>query len=247
MWNPNLDRGMNGTIWCLHGAVGQAADWKGLTVPGHAIRQVDLWRFLDCCPMSMPDFGRALNEEARRTPAPNILLGYSMGGRLALHALVADDSPWDAAIIISAHPGLESPDELSARRESDAEWAAKALSGEWPEFLTEWNAQPVLGGANPGMADRRLLAQRRREVARSFIDWSLGAQQPLWAHLPEIKIPALWVCGERDAKFSTLAERAVPLLPQGSLEAIPDAGHRVPWENPEGFRKAVETWLQSLG
>lgn len=238
---------MNGTIWCLHGAVGQAADWKGFALAGHAIRHVDLWRFLDCCPMSMPDFGRALNEEARRSSGPNILLGYSMGGRLALHALLANDPPWDAAIIISTHPGLESPDECSARRESDAEWAAKALNGAWPEFLNEWNAQPILGGANPGMADRRLLAQRRREVARSFIDWSLGAQQPLWDRLPEIKIPVLWVCGERDVKFRALAERAVPLLPQGSLEIIPDSGHRVPWENPGAFRESMNHWLGSVG
>ncbi|MFD0895074.1 alpha/beta fold hydrolase [Luteolibacter ambystomatis] len=237
---------MKGTVWCLHGAVGQAADWSGFTVPGFSIRRVDLWRFLDCCPMSMPDFGRALNEEARRVSGPNILLGYSMGGRLALHSLLADDSPWDAAIIVSAHPGLESEAERSARRESDAVWAAKALRGEWPDFLAEWNAQPVLGGANPGMADRRLLAQRRREVGRSFVDWSLGAQQSLWDRLPEIRRPVLWICGECDAKFRALAERAVPLLFQGTLEIIPDAGHRVPWENPGIFGMAVEQWLQSI-
>jgi len=55
---------MKGTLWCLHGAVGMAADWRGLALPGWAVKRVDLWRFLDCCPMSMPEFRRALNREA---------------------------------------------------------------------------------------------------------------------------------------------------------------------------------------
>ena len=55
---------------------------------------------------------------------------------------------------------------------------------------------------------------RRREIARSFVDWSLGAQEPLWDRLHEITIPVLWVAGENDAKFRALAERAVALIPQ---------------------------------
>lgn len=97
------------------------------------------------------------------------------------------------------------------------------------------------------MADRRLLAQRRREVGRSFVDWSLGAQEPLWDRLSEVRVPVLWVCGERDAKFRALAERAVPLLAKGTLAIIPDSGHRVPWENPAGFQTSVSDWLSSLG
>ena len=55
---------MKGTLWCLHGAVGQAGDWQGFGVPEWGVKRVDLWRFLDCCPMTMPEFGRALNAEA---------------------------------------------------------------------------------------------------------------------------------------------------------------------------------------
>lgn len=244
---------MKGTLWCLHGAVGQAGDWQGFGVPEWSVKRVDLWRFLDCCPMTMPEFGRALNAEAAAAfpstinsqlsnSPPRVLLGYSMGARLALHALL-DGGPWDAAVLVAPNPGLESESERAARRESDAEWAGRALTGDWQEFLALWNAQPVLADSERLPAVNEL---RRREVARSFMDWSLGAQEPLWERLGEIKCPVLWCVGERDAKFRALAERAVPLLPQGELWVAPGAGHRVPWDAPEAFAAKVGEFLERV-
>ncbi len=229
--------------WCLHGAVGMAADWRGfaknLAAAGIGSRAVDLWRFLDCCPMPLPDFGKTLNAEASGEVfrgSGRALLGYSMGGRMALHALLEKDHPWQAAVIVSAHPGLEVATDRTARRASDTEWATRALAGNWQEFLDAWNAQAVLGDAP--MRDKQAsgsLVMRRREIARSFVDWSLGAQEPLWDRLGEITVPVLWVAGENDPKFLALAERAVSLMPQAHLAIAPGAGHRVPWE--------AETWF----
>ena len=55
---------MKGTIWCLHGAVGMAEDWKGFSVPGWAVKRIDLWRFLDCCPMSMAEFVKKVKQSS---------------------------------------------------------------------------------------------------------------------------------------------------------------------------------------
>lgn len=233
---------VKGTQWCLHGAVGQAGDWQGFGVPGWSVKRVDLWRFLACCPMTLPEFGRALNEEAMATKGRNVLVAYSMGARLALHALL-DGGPWDAAVVVAPHPGLETEGDRSARRASDAEWGSRALSGEWKEFLGAWNAQPVLtaSGVRSPVSDLR-----RREVARSFFDWSLGAQQPLWERLGEIKCPVLWCVGERDPKFRALGERAVPLLPHGELWVAPGSGHRVPWDAPEAFQAKVGEFLERV-
>ena len=240
-------------VWCLHGAVGAAADWRAfasrLASSGIGSRAVDLWRFLECAPMPLTDFGPALNADASGEVfrgAARILLGYSMGGRLALHALVSDPHPWRAAVIVSAHPGLDNPDEREARRASDAAWAARALTANWSGFLASWNAQPVLGG--PPIRDDRAdhqLAQRRREIARSFVDWSLGAQRPLWDRLPDLRIPILWVVGENDARYLDLARRATSLLPMARLAVAPAAGHRVPWEAGEWLAAEVAGFLQS--
>lgn len=239
---PLASAAVKGTLWCLHGAVGQASDWQGIPMPGWAVKRVDLWRFLARCPMTMSEFGRALNEEAMAASGKRVLVGYSMGGRLALHALL-DGGPWDAAILIAPHPGLEAEDERVLRRAGDAEWSSRALSGDWRDFLDAWSAQPVLAGSDlrPPLSDLR-----RREVARSFIDWSLGAQQPLWERLGEIRCPVLWCAGERDLKFKALGERAVWHLPEGELWIAPDAGHRVPWDLPEAFARKVGEFLERV-
>lgn len=228
--------------WMLHGAVGSVSDWR--SVASHlaerklGTRAVDLWRFLDCAPMSLGGFGPALNADVQDSSGkkPRALIGYSMGGRLALHALLENNHPWSAAIIISAHPGLESDADRASRRERDAAWASRALTDSWASFLHDWNGQPVLQGPTIRDAQRdSRLALRRREIARSFMDWSLGAQEPLWDRLPEIKIPVLWIAGENDETYAAIAHRAAVLMPNARVAIAPDCGHRVPWQ--------AESWL----
>lgn len=227
--------------WCLHGAVGAAADWRSmatrLATHGISTRAVDLWRFLECESVPMPEFGRRLNADAEGEVSRGrrrILIGYSMGARLAIHALL-EGGPWEAAVIISGNPGLREASEASARRGEDAVWAAQALTQSWPDFVENWNSQPILGGAIRDEREDRKLMQRRREIARSFVDWSLGNQESLWEKLSTIKIPTLWIAGENDPKFRALAEEAAVLSEHFSLAIAEDSGHRVPWEN--------EPWL----
>lgn len=235
--------------WCLHGAVGAVSDWRGLArslaTEGISTRAVDLWRFLECESVTMPDFGKRLNADAEGEiprAARRILIGYSMGGRLALHALL-EGGPWVAAVIISGNPGLRNPAEASARRSADTVWATQALTLSWPDFLGKWNAQPILGGAIRSEREDGKLMQRRREIARSFLDWSLGNQEPLWEKLSSIRIPTLWIAGENDPKFRSLAEEAAGLSEHFSLEIAPDSGHRVPWENEEWLAEKIAAFV----
>jgi 2-succinyl-6-hydroxy-2,4-cyclohexadiene-1-carboxylate synthase len=232
-----------------------AADWrafaKDLATAGTGSRAVDLWRFLECQPMPLPRFGEALNADVGGEVfrgSGRALLGYSMGGRLALHSLLEENPPWQAAVIVSANPGLESEAERQARRAADTNWASRALAGNWQEFLTAWNAQPVLAGA--AIRDPQAtgsLVMRRREIARSFVDWSLGVQESLWERLHEINIPVMWVAGENDPKYLELAERAVAKIPNATLAVAPGAGHRVPWEAREWLAREVAGFLRSGG
>jgi 2-succinyl-6-hydroxy-2,4-cyclohexadiene-1-carboxylate synthase len=238
--------------WLMHGAVGMAADWRefamSLAERKTCSRAVDLWRFLECDPLPIASFGAPFNADAgdNARGTPKALLGYSMGGRLAMHALLADSQPWQAAVIVSAHPGLENAADREARRSADAEWASRALTMPWKDFLTAWDAQPVLDGRiarQPGAAGA--LSMRRREIARSFVDWSLGAQEPMWGELGQIKVPVLWVVGERDEKFHGLGQRAVSMMSQARLAVAPSAGHRVPWDCGEWFAARVAEFVRA--
>lgn len=235
--------------WCLHGAVGAAADWRGiagrLATHGISTRAVDLWRFLECESVTMPEFGKRLNADAAGEVSrgrKRILVGYSMGARLALHALL-EGGPWVAAVIISGNPGLHDAAEASARRSTDTVWATQALTLSWPDFLGKWNAQPILGGAIRSEREDGKLIQRRREIARSFVDWSLGNQEPLWGGLSSIRIPTLWIAGENDPKFRSLAEEAAGLSENFTLEIAPESGHRVPWENEKWLAEKIAAFV----
>ncbi len=238
-------------IWCLHGAVGMAADWEhfawrmlGL---GHKVHVIDLWSYLEHADCNYREFASDLCEEARREECPPLLIGYSMGGRLALHALLEDSRAWGGLVVVSAHPGLQDERERILRMAVDAEWAGKALTLPWAEFLRQWEAQSVLQGtcAVP-LADRIALESRREAVARGFTSWSLGKQADLRSSLKKVDCPVAWLSGERDRKYTILAEELRGVM-RGSLQFGPlDAGHRVPWEAPDDFADVVEHMVERI-
>ncbi len=162
----------------------------------------------------------------------DVLLGYSMGGRLALDLL--QRKRFDKAIIISA--GLNAPDE--ARRQRDEEWARRFESEEWSSLMRAWSAQPVFGGH---VVARREEDFDRAELARQLREYSPAVLPP--PRLELIETPVLWVAGERDAKYVDIAQRAVARLPDGDLWICPDAGHRVPWEQPQALVARIRDFI----
>ncbi|NCF86638.1 MAG: alpha/beta fold hydrolase [Verrucomicrobiaceae bacterium] len=206
-------------LWCLHGALGAYRDWESI-FPG--ARHVDLWS-------TKPgtDLANWANQwvttVAEEDPHPQ-LVGYSMGGRLALHALLAAPTLWESATIVSAHPGLRSG--RAERRVRDKAWLARFQREPFQNVMRDWNAQSVFskesGPPNPKQFEPRM--------ARCFQQWSLGNQEPLWEQLDNITCPVQWICGELDTKFSQLGRDAVAMLPQATYLSTPSCGHRVPWE-----------------
>lgn len=164
----------------------------------------------------------------------DVLLGYSMGGRLALHLLWTEAAAVQKAIIISA--GLNTPDE--ARRARDEAWAQRFESEEWPSLMRDWNAQPVFGGH---VLDRREGDYDRAELARQLREYSPAILPP--PRLEVIETPVLWIAGERDAKYVELARQAVARLPNAELWICPNAGHRVPWEQPGAFVERLRAFV----
>ncbi len=163
--------------------------------------------------------------------ADDVIIGYSMGGRRAL----AEAQRFRKVVIVSA--GLNVHDE--ARRAKDEEWARRFEREEWTALMRAWNAQPVFGGHE---VVRREVDFDRAELARALREWSPAVLPP--PRLEEIASPILWVAGERDAKYVEVAHRAVSNLPHAELWICPDAGHRVPWEQPEAFVSRLRDFLE---
>lgn len=229
-------------IHFLHGNVGMAEDWQFLeNTFASETRAVDLWRFLEEKDVTLEKAGERLVAES----APgDFLIGYSMGGRIALHALLAAPNHWAGALIISAHPGLKTA-ERAERISQDAAWAKRARNHDWPDFLKQWNEQNVLDSrADLAWGNRLFLESRREAVARSFEQWSLGRQEDLREPLSKLARPVLWMNGENDAKFSALGREMAALSPTITHQVVANAGHRVPWENPGEFCDRAKNLLE---
>ena len=226
-------------IHCLHGAVGSFQAWEPFRKSfGEPSNPIDLWRFFDHSAPTLVEAGRLICQLAEQN---DMLLGYSMGGRLALHALLAEPQKWKAAIIISSHPGLLVGQ--SDRQSQDRDWAELAEK-EWPAFLHQWNQQGIFSALPKGLNQAGI--EDQQQVSQSFLQWSLGIQKNLRVELPKITCPILWVTGENDPKFTKLAEESTTLLPNSKHQVISNSGHRVPWDQPNEFCEVIQTFLQSV-
>ena len=224
-------------ILALHGNLGSSADWDSWDFPG--LKAVDLWEHSDLDFFEMAHLIATDLSEGMERP---ILAGYSLGGRLALHAMAIHPERWSGAIILSAHPGLECVEDRLARRISDEIWARKAREMEWSDFLEEWNRQEVLSDSSipPGQI---ALEARREEVALAFETWSLGRQENLRSQLRRFHAPVLWITGERDGKFTELGEGMGEVFPHFQHRVVPGLGHRVLGESSAG---CALDWLSLL-
>lgn len=224
------------TTFALHGNLGTVDDWQGYDFFNGTCQALDLWTEVDrgLGMEAWADHFCARVDDRQNAEQKPWLAGYSLGGRLALHAMVAAPTMWAGAVILSTHPGLVDESERAMRRQRDAEWAEKARAESWADFLAQWNAQTVLAG-DPGVRffDRqRRLDSRRESVARAFATWSLGKQRYLGDRLAACQFPVLWLTGSEDAKFTELGAAMSKILPHGEHRVLEGCGHRILHEAP---------------
>lgn len=209
-------------ITAIHGLLGSPRDWDFLAEAGLGIDAITL------------DEAAALGAG----DAGDTILGYSMGGRLALGAL-ADGAAFRRAIIVSA--GLNLEEGREARVAQDEAWASRFEADPSDRVIADWNAQPLFGGRLDARFERDF---DRQAVAAALRQYSPGLLPPLRPHLSSLRLPVLWIAGEHDERYAALAREAVTLLPNASLWICPGAWHRVPWEQPEAFLTRVTEFLR---
>jgi 2-succinyl-6-hydroxy-2,4-cyclohexadiene-1-carboxylate synthase len=173
---------------------------------------------------------------------PHALAGYSMGGRIALHAALARPELVTRLVLLGASPGLADPGERTSRRAADDALADRIEQIGVERFAAEWAELPLWEG-QPERVRAAAKADRLRNtadgLAAALRGLGTGALEPLWDRLGELAMPVTLVAGERDAKFRGIAERMAERIPRAEVRVIPGAGHAAQLERPELVAAAI--------
>ncbi len=242
----------------LHGFTGSAATWRPLEVawPGFRTVAVDLighgasaapddeTRYtMERC---VADLGALIDAECGGRA---VVLGYSMGGRVARHLALAAPERVAALVLESASPGIDDPAERAARVASDRALAESIERAGLEAFVDRWQALPLFATQSrlPDDVRLRLRQQRLRNrpggLANSLRGMGAGAQRPTLARLGELAMPVLMVAGEDDAKYRELARAMGGRIPRARVEIVEGAGHAVHLEQSAAFASLVKEFL----
>ncbi len=181
------------------------------------------------------------------------LLGYSMGGRLALYLACCYPERFSHLVQESSSPGLASEAERAERRQRDEALADWIEANGIEAFVNRWEALPLWASQQQlSEAVRLRLRQQRLQnnpvgLANSLRGMGTGAQPSLWAQLPALTLPTLLIVGALDSKFVAINQQVAEVLGNGRLHIIPQAGHTTHLERPSLFQTAVKSFLTTEG
>jgi 2-succinyl-6-hydroxy-2,4-cyclohexadiene-1-carboxylate synthase len=244
----------------LHGFMGSGADWAD------AISALDE-RFYYVAP-DLPGHGASLGlppeaytvEGAARAVLDLLdrlgvgrptIVGYSMGGRLALYLALRYPQRCSGLFLESASPGIEDATERQARRRSDEEKAERLEVGDLASFVHDWYRQPHFASLarREGLLQEIIEARMRNdpvELARSLRGMGTGHQPSRWDDLDALQVPAVAVTGEHDEKYNRTCAQMTSLNPRIQADIVPGVGHNIHFEAPEAYLALLKRFLDSL-
>jgi 2-succinyl-6-hydroxy-2,4-cyclohexadiene-1-carboxylate synthase len=162
-----------------------------------------------------------------------ILVGYSMGARMALLVALQHPEMVTQLVLISGTPGLKTQSERAARQKSDNELADRIETIGLSAFLDEWLALPIFSGLSneTNQRDDRL-RNTTQGLADSLRFAGTGTQESQWPKLHQLSMPVHLIVGELDEKFKSIAIEMKPMISTSELRVVENAGHTVHLEDP---------------
>ena len=179
------------------------------------------------------------------------LVGYSMGGRLALYLTIYFPQYFHKVVLESASAGLRTAAEKSNRLAKDQKLATELehlKHHDFRLFLENWYQQSIFASLRshpnfPQMLEKRL-NNSPAQLAKSLRNLSIGMQPSLWEKLSENEVPLLLLVGELDLKFVQINQQMQQLCKLSQLEIVPNCGHNIHFENPNLFIEKIQSFFK---
>lgn len=247
----------NPPLMFLHGFLGSSADWSTIIqelkndyfilvpdLPGHGKTKVHHQK----SDYKMSSVAKNLNQYLKQCNIQAVqLIGYSMGGRLALYLTVHYPDLIKKLIIVSASAGLKTAEELLLRQKWEKEWIQYLTHYSMSEFVSKWYQQPIFHSLHSSKNIQQIIQRRMKnenhELISSLQHMGTGQQESLWPYLNSIKIPVHMIVGDLDSKYVDLSQHMGNCIPNSYNHIVRNCGHNVYAEKPEEFNQLLKDIL----
>ncbi|XP_026381047.1 protein PHYLLO, chloroplastic-like isoform X1 [Papaver somniferum] len=267
----------NNVLVFLHGFLGTSGDWISIMKPFSSTAR--------CISIDLPGHGGSKvhnhgNNKANQdslistevisnllsklihklTNTRVVIIGYSMGARIALQMALRCNNQINGAVIISGSPGIKDDERRRSRRAQDDAKARFLTEHGLQFFLETWYTGALWKSLRDHPNFKQIISSRMQHddvhsLATSLSDLSTGRQPSLWEELKHCKKPLLFVVGEKDKKFKKIAQEMcheISLIPDNNsketpqMVEVPDCGHAVHLENPLPLISAISQFWRKL-
>jgi 2-succinyl-6-hydroxy-2,4-cyclohexadiene-1-carboxylate synthase len=262
VWFETRGDSSNSHIVLLHGFTGTHRTWDSLAerlsrsyflilpdLPGHGRSGVSSKAAMGVGPTSdaIAEVVKLAEGGAKRKKI--VVVGYSLGGRIALDLACKREDLLGCLILEAASPGIERGHDREQRKAQDQALADDIERRGVGWFVDYWQETPIISTQKELAPEafqgirRDRLSNSASGLAASLRAAGTGEMQPLWKSLQGLKLPVLLVAGKRDRKYVEIAETMRARIPGSALEEVEGAGHCVHLERPAEFAKIVERFL----
>lgn len=226
--------------------MGHPSDWDGIRA-GLADYQTDATEITVA-----ENWSASIEQLAESAPPSSILIGYSMGARLALGLALKFPRRFSGLVFVSGNPGLESASDREQRRLSDEQIAKRIESEALEPFFEQWYQAEVFASLSGELRHQEI----QRKLRRASKDWpailranSVSQQPNFWPQLNELSVPMLVVAGELDQKYKAVARRIETEVTSANVTTtiVPQCGHIVHREQPESLIGIIRNFAEQLG
>jgi 2-succinyl-6-hydroxy-2,4-cyclohexadiene-1-carboxylate synthase len=226
-----------GSMWDEVAALA-GGEWVAPDLPGHSGRPPCSWQ-------------EAVGIAAGMLvglPPPRCLVGYSMGGRLALAVALGHPDLVERLALVSAAAGVANLEARCRRAEQDLALADHIEEVGVGAFLDEWLDGPWFGGGQTPPAEWRAaeravrLGSTAAGLAGALRLLGQGAQPYLGDRLGELGIPVLLVAGADDERYAALARSMGERIPRAEVALVVGAGHALVGERPREVAALLADW-----
>jgi 2-succinyl-6-hydroxy-2,4-cyclohexadiene-1-carboxylate synthase len=179
----------------------------------------------------------------------SVLVGYSLGGRLALRAALRSPDSFSAVVLVGSTAGIEEGPLRVQRAEADEKLASWMEAMPIEDIVSLWERQPLFADQSDSLVEEQRpgrLSHDPRELALLLRTAGQGVLEPIWHDLRALELPLLAIAGARDDGYAAAAKRIASLAPNARAAVVENAGHAPQLQRPDEVASLIAAFLDEV-